>query len=110
MDLLEMERRFWLDGADFYRQNLAGDVLMVFPGVGAIGRADIIAGVEDAPRWIEVEIENEHTRDLAPDARLLCYRAAARRQEGAEYSAFVSSVYVRRDDAWKLAFHQHTSV
>ena len=108
MDLLELERRFWLEGVEFYRQNLAEEALMVFPGIGAMRRADAIAGVESAPRWTQVEIMDEHTLDLGPAIRLLCYRAKARRQEDAEYSVFVGSVYVRHGGEWKLTFHQQT--
>lgn len=108
MDLLELERRFWLEGAQFYRQNLAEQVLMVFPGIGPMRRAEAIAGVENAPRWTQVEIVDEQTLELGPTIRLLYYRATAGRQEDGEYSVFVSSVYVLQGGEWKLTFHQQT--
>ena len=39
---------------------------------------------------------------------ILTYRARAVRGDTERYQALVSSVYVRRDGAWKLAFHQQT--
>lgn len=38
----------------------------------------------------------------------LTYRASAVRGEDVRYRALVSSAYVKRGDAWKLAFHQQT--
>jgi hypothetical protein len=107
-ELLGLERRFWLEGADFYRENLAEDVLLVFPGAGLMRRADAVAGIEAAPRWLRVDIRDEQLLQLGPESRLLCYKALAHREGEAEYSALVSSVYVRRGGAWKLLFHQQS--
>ena len=30
--------------------------------------------------------------------------------DGEPYAAMVSSAYVKRDEGWKLAFHQHSPV
>jgi hypothetical protein len=108
MDLLELERRFWLDGAEFYREHLAEEVLMVFPGVGVMNRPATIAGVESAARWAHVEMADQHIMEVGPNTRILCYRARARRQENGEYAVFVSSLYVRQGGEWKLKFHQQT--
>jgi hypothetical protein len=40
---------------------------------------------------------------LTPDTGVVAYGAVAER-DGSEYSALMSSTYVRRDDGWKLAF------
>jgi hypothetical protein len=101
-DLLELERGFWLEGADFYRQHLAEDFLMLFPGIGALGRAQTIEGVEGGERWDQLETRDERVLDLGPDARVLSYEAQARRHGQEEYTALVGSVYVRRDGVWKL--------
>jgi hypothetical protein len=107
-ELVRLERGFWLESADFYRQNLAEEVLMVFPGAGVMRRADVIEGIEAAPRWLRVEIGGEQLLELGPESRLLCYHALAHRDGESEYSALVSSVYVRRGGAWKLVFHQQS--
>ena len=44
---------------------------------------------------------------LAGDAALLVYRGTATRP-ACPYVTRASSVYVRQDGAWKLAFHQQT--
>lgn len=108
--LIDLERKFWLEGAEFYREHLADDFLMLFPGVGLMRRAEAIEGVEGGRRWTEVDIHDELILDLGPDNRLLCYEAKARREGEAEYSALVSSVYVRRDGTWKLTFHHQSPI
>ena len=42
--LWERERDAWTGGAEYYRRNLAGDVLMVFPGMvlGRVERSEVI--------------------------------------------------------------------
>lgn len=107
--LLDIERRMWTDGAPFYRESLAPEVLMAFPGVGFLDRDQTIQGVEGGQRWARVEITDARLLELGPDAALLAYAAEAERegQEGS-YRALVGSVYVRSDDAWRLAFHQQS--
>jgi hypothetical protein len=104
----DLERMFWVEGAAFYREWLAEECVMVFPGVGLMTRAQVIEGIDRSPRWAEVQFGDEHVIDVGPDSRILCYHATARRQGEPEYAALVSSVYVRRGDGWKLTFHQHT--
>lgn len=41
---------------------------------------------------------------------IISYKADVTRADGEPYLALVSSGYVRRDAAWKLAFQQHTPV
>lgn len=106
----ELERRFWLEGADFYREHLADEFLMLFPGVGVMLRSEAIQGIEGGQRWTEVRIQDQHSLELGPESRLICYEAKARREDGEEYSALVSSVYMRRDGSWKLTFHQQSPV
>lgn len=44
---------------------------------------------------------------IADDVGALAYHATARRaSDETDYTAVVSSIYVRRDDDWLLVFHQ----
>ena len=44
--LWDMEKRFWLDGADFYEAALSDGAVMVFPfPVGILDRAGVMAAV-----------------------------------------------------------------
>jgi hypothetical protein len=48
---------------------------------------------------------------VAQDAALLTYRATARwANASSRIAVLASSVYVRRDGRWKVAFHQQTHV
>jgi hypothetical protein len=108
--LVELERRFWTGGAEFYRENLTESALMAFPEpLGLMGRESAIEAVAQAPRWEKVELEEARVLRFAPDVAALAYKALAWR-EGKEgpYSAVVSSTYVRGGGAWRLGFHQQT--
>ena len=108
-DLIALEEQFWKGDADFYRQRLTAEALMVFPDpVGVLGKEETVASISQAPRWRDVEFTEVRAVMLATDAALLVYRATARRPEHATYVTRASSVYVRENGAWKLAFHQQT--
>ena len=57
-----------------------------------------------------IRTENAEGRRWVPlgrDAHLLTYRVSARwEHEDTKSVALASSVYIRRDGAWNLAFHQ----
>ena len=102
------ERDFWTSGEDYYRRHLAGDVLMAFPGL-VLDREAAIAAVAAAPRWKTPAFDQQRCIALSDDVVALHYHATARRDgEASPYRALVTSVYVRQDDEWRLAIHQHT--
>ncbi|MFZ5675606.1 MAG: DUF4440 domain-containing protein [Pseudomonadota bacterium] len=106
-ELWQVERRFWLEGASVYEARLHGDALMIFPGVGILDRAQIIASLRDAPRWTALDMR-ERRMLQAGDILVLAYRAEARRGEDDPYRAFCSSSYISADSGWKMLFHQQT--
>ncbi len=108
-DLIALEEQFWKGDADFYRRGLTAEALMVFPDpAGVLGKEETVASISQAPRWRDVEFTEVRAVTLAADAALLVYRATARRAEEAPYVTRASSVYVRHEGAWALAFHQQT--
>jgi hypothetical protein len=110
-ELLELERRFWLAGEEWYREHLAPTALMVFAEpVGVLDREHTIAAIGAAARWSEVVLEDVRLLPVAAGVRLLCYLATARREAGGEpYVARASSVYVAEGQQWQLAFHQQST-
>ncbi|HSJ13040.1 MAG TPA: nuclear transport factor 2 family protein [Longimicrobiales bacterium] len=107
--LLEIERPFWTGGADYYRENLAPEFLMLFPGAGFLDRAGAIRGVEGGRRWTGIEISDARLVSLGPASVVLAYSARAEREgDAGPYRALVSSVYLRHGGAWRLAFHQQS--
>lgn len=69
-------------------------------------RATIVDSMGGRP-WSSVEIEDARCLQPTPDTGVVTYGVVARR-DSQEYSALMSSVYVRREDGWKLVFHQQT--
>ena len=53
--LWERERGFWTGAAEYYRHNLAHNVLMVFPRM-TLDRDRTIESIADAPRWTRVTV------------------------------------------------------
>ena len=104
----ELERGFWTGGAEYYRRHLAGETLMVFPGM-VLDRETTIQVIEAAPRWTSVSFDRQQLLALSAEAVAIHYRATARREgQAAPYEALVTSVYVRRQGEWTLAVHQQT--
>jgi uncharacterized protein (TIGR02246 family) len=99
--------------ADLYHDNLTEDALLVFPETGVITKAvaieAIVAENAEGRRWAEVDFQEVRSVRLTEEVALLTYRVTARwEDEQSEYPALASSVYVRREGTWKLAFHQQS--
>ena len=95
--LLDVEKRRWKNDAELYHDNLTDEALLVFPETGVITRD------------VAVEAILGRSIQLTQDVALLTYRVNARwEDEESEHPAFASSVYGRRQGAWKLAFHQQS--
>jgi hypothetical protein len=109
-DLLALEKKFWSGDAGFYRQNLDDECLTVFTKMAGVQSKEEIAGMVagDSQRWQDLKIQEKGLVEPTRDVAILSYEASARRGNGERYKAFVSSGYVRRNGAWKLAFHQQT--
>jgi hypothetical protein len=111
--LMEIERKLWSNDAAFYQDTLIGGALLVFPETGVITRdvavEAILAENAEGRRWAEVQFAEVHHVPLAEDVTLVTYRVDARwAHKESKRSALASSVYVKRDGRWKLAFHQQT--
>lgn len=107
--LFALEERFWLEGPDYYRRNLASASIMVFPDpAGVLVSDEIPRSLEKAARWTQVELEEHRVLELETRAALVTYKATARRNDAPPYIARASSAYVHDGKSWKLAFHQQT--
>jgi hypothetical protein len=111
--LLEVEKRLWRNDAELYHDHLTDEALLVFPETGVITRDVAVDAIRvenaEGRRWAEVDFEGVHSVRLTDEVALLTYRVTARWQhEASNYSALASSVYIKRDGAWKLGFHQQS--
>ncbi|MDP1846302.1 MAG: nuclear transport factor 2 family protein [Solirubrobacteraceae bacterium] len=113
-ELVALETDGWralsADGAaaqEFYGRVLDETVVMLLPGgLRLTDRAAILESMGGAP-WASFALEDPQVLRLGEDGALVVYGVVAVR-DGAEYSALVSSAYVRRDGAWRLVGHQQT--
>jgi len=85
----------------------------VFAETGVITRDTALAAIRqensDGRRWASVEFDDVRCVSATPDATMLAYRARARwEHETTQISVLASSLYVNRDGAWRLVFHQQT--
>ena len=113
-DPLELERRGWEalatgadDAAAYYRDVLADDAVMVFPGGVVVDGRDAILSSMGGPPWSSYELADEVVHRHG-DTAVVVYRAAAEREGQPTYEALISTVYVRDGDRWRLVLHQQT--
>ena len=92
--------------ADFYRDVLAEDVTMVFPGFVVADRQQVIDSMGGSP-WSSFTLRDKRAMDVG-DVVFLTYASTSKRGDDPEYNALITSAYVRRDGEWRLAFHQQT--
>jgi hypothetical protein len=105
-ELMAIEDELAGGSGDAYRRHLAEDVVVVVPGM-VLDRDSCAAAMDESPGWDEREFSGVRAIALAPGAALLTYRWRSRRGDTV-YAAVMSSVYARRDGAWKLVLNQQT--
>lgn len=113
-DLEALERRGWdalsthgEAARTFYEEVLDERVLMLLPGGMVLDDRSAIVEAMSGEPWSRYELEDVRTVRPSPDVAVVTYGVVAVR-DGGEYSALMSSLYVRRDAGWRLAFHQQT--
>jgi len=113
-ELLDLENQGWTSlcdstGADFYGRLMTPDGVMVLAHGQVLDRDAVLASLDDAPPWRTYEITEERLIRLGDDQAILVYTGRATR-DGDEppFVALMSSVYVRREGAWRLALYQQT--
>jgi hypothetical protein len=110
-DVTDLERRFWTEGGgnpNFWSRHFADDGLVALP-MGMMDKPQTVAAMHQAQPWSQATLDDVHLVLIADDVAALSYHATARRSgEQADYTAVVSSVYVRRSGEWLLVLHQQT--
>lgn len=101
-ELLKMEREAWralaspASATAFYKEHLADEVLMLFPGGIVIdSREKVIDSMQQAG-WREFTIEDEHILDLTDGSAVVAYKASAT-SDDRDYTALCNSTYVKQD-------------
>jgi hypothetical protein len=113
--VVSLERALWTNDPVIYRATLIPEATLVFAETGLMSRDQAVEAIEqenaEGRRWAEVAFADVRVSPLVEDAVLLHYRVTARwEHEESPITALASSVYVQRENDWKLAFHQQTEV
>jgi hypothetical protein len=110
--LLELERNFWTGDSAFFELHVDGDCLIAFSPemAGVMNRSDLAATAKDGNLWKDLEITLKGFIEPTDGIAMLTYEARAVRENGEPYAALVSTGYARRDDGWRMIFHQQTPV
>jgi hypothetical protein len=91
----------------FYDEVLDERVVMLLPGGMVLDdRSTIVDSMSGRP-WARFALDGMRIFRPTADTGVVTYGAVAER-DGQHYSALMSSIYARRDDGWKLFFHEQT--
>jgi hypothetical protein len=111
-DLFEIEQGFWLSGKEHFSAHLDDRCVIAFPQMGEMHgvktREEVAATATTSNRWRDVTMSGRSLLEPTENVAIISYRADVTRADGQAYKALVSSAYVRRENGWKLAFHQHS--
>ena len=113
-ELTSIERTLWTNDAAIYEAEYLPDAVLIFPVVGKIGRGSAVAAIweENAANrhWAEVDFADLSVLVVAPDVALLSYEAMARwNSEDVAAKVLCATLYVKKNGAWRVAFHQQTA-
>ena len=82
---------------------------MVLADGTVLSRPDVVAALEKAPSWASYEMDDIRVVPIGTDSTALCYLGTGHRDGDApSIVGIMTSVYVRRDDQWKLVVYQQT--
>ena len=106
--LAKLEKAFWEADADFYRANADENCLVNFPGmVGVLDNEALARSVSGDARWRDITFSNLTLLRPFGGVAVIAYEATATKDDGKPQHSSVSSGYVEREGAWKLAWHHH---
>lgn len=87
------------------------DAVMVLANGEVMDRDSVVAALGQAPAWRTYDISDARLVRTGPVSVALVYRGTAYREEDEPaFIGLMSSVYVRRDDEWRLALYQQTTI
>lgn len=107
-DLYALEEPLWTGGPEAYQDHCDDRCLVVFGEMAGLMLRQEIAATAKAGRWRDVTLSPIAFSAPCDDVAVIAYDCAARRDDGEDYRARISSTWVRRPGGWKLAAHQQT--
>jgi hypothetical protein len=114
-ELIDLEEQGWRalsttpeEATGFYGRVLDDTVVMLLPGGMVLDDRDEIVAAMSGQPWSSYELADLRVVQPTGDTGVVTYGVVAERDGAPPYSALMSSLYVRRADGWRLAFHQQT--
>lgn len=109
-DLMEMERRFWLEGGDFFAENADEATIWILPkDHGIVDHATARELIDKEGRWDSVEFGEVRRNDLGDGVSVIAYEATGTK-DGAEgevvYRAQCTTIYRGKT----LVHHHQTAI
>lgn len=99
---------FWRaagNDSGFFREHMSDDGVALMAS-GVMTKKDAVASNNEAKPWANIKIENARVMKLFDESAALIYHGSAE-QDGKQYSANISSVYVKRNGGWQLLLTHH---
>jgi hypothetical protein len=111
--LLDLERAGWQSLCDgtaggFYGDVMMEDAVMVLAHGEVMARDEVVAALTAEPPWTSYSITDARTVVIGRDSTALVYTGTGHRQGGSDFTATMTSIYVREGEGWKLALYQQT--
>ncbi len=108
-DLLKLEKGFWTEDGDYYRDHLEDSCLLAIADMaGPTDKETIAKSNPGKGMWTDVNLDEKGLAKLSDDSVILTYEVNAKKKDGTPYKALVSTGYINRGGEWKMAFHQQT--
>ena len=112
-DLLELEHAGWRSlcegtGGRFYGELMTDQARMVLANGSVMSRRQVVEALAGAPTWDAYQIDDPAAVPIDDQTTALVYTGTGRRGDGEPFVGVMTSVYVRRDDGWRLALYQQT--
>lgn len=114
-DLIDLETSGWQAlsvGGDrataFYDEVLDDQPVMLLPGGMLLGEREQILESMSGPPWSSFRLDNTRVITPTTDVGVVVYGVVAQREGQPDYSALISSTYVRRNGRWRMTMHQQT--
>src|SRR5690606_5075873 len=102
-ELFEIEKGFWLEGADYYERHISEDAVFVFPGM-RLNKVDGVAAADKAKRWTKLDITDAQVIAVADRVAILTYQATSQREGQEPYSGSITTVYRQEAGGPKMVF------
>ena len=107
-ELVDIERRLWLEGAGAFEEFLAAEAISVLPmEEGIHDRAETVRAIMKDAHWDALDLGAIYRTRISEGVVMLSYEAVARRGEDT-YRALCSSLWRADSEGWRLVHHQQT--